>query len=92
MRHNHQNSLSSGGSGYTLNRAALKLLQQEGLLDDSLWSDLFDSREDVFIGSMFSSVGVYVSVTIDDYQGGRYLGSAGASFRYRKYTVDLTDL
>lgn len=71
-----------GGPGYTLNRAALQLLQN-GLLDEWLSSEV-DSREDVLIGGLFSHVGVYVSVTIDKHHGGRYIGSAENSFRFKE--------
>lgn len=74
-----KSTFPAGGSGYTLNRAALQLLQRN-LLDD-LFSNLFDSREDVLLGSMLSSVGVYVSVTFDDHHGGRYIESAENSYR-----------
>jgi hypothetical protein len=72
----------AGGSGYTLNRAALKLLQN-GLLDE-IFNSTVDSREDVLLGAMLSTVGVFVSVTIDKHHGGRYLGSAEKSFRFKK--------
>ena len=71
----------AGGSGYTLNRAALQLLQR-GVLDE-MFTDFPDSREDVLLGRMFSSLGVYVSVTIDQHHGGRYLGSSENAYHMK---------
>lgn len=62
-----------GGSGYTLNRAALRLLAEEGGPLDMLFTDLEDSREDVLIADLLLSLGVVISDTRDDKGAFRYL-------------------
>ena len=59
-----------GGPGYTLNRAALKILVQEGL--PTVLANLTDSREDVFIAEALRYSGVTVSDTRDALGGWRY--------------------
>ena len=70
----------SGGSGYTLNRAALDMFVVEGLT--SFLPNATDSREDVFIGSYFCTKGVFVSDSRDANNGTRYAGSGESSFNF----------
>jgi len=60
----------AGGSGYTMNRAALALLVEVGL--PSFLPDAIDSREDVFVGSFFCKQRVYLSDSRDSLGGLRY--------------------
>ena len=60
-----------GGPGYTLNRAALEVFGTKGMAE--FLSDATDPREDLFIGSFFSSNGIFLSNTVDDHGGRRYL-------------------
>ncbi|KAL7548096.1 hypothetical protein ACHAWF_011383 [Thalassiosira exigua] len=70
----------AGGSGYTLNQAALKLFGKTILT--RFQASTKDSREDVFMGSAFDEEGVYVSDTRDRRNASRYLGSAARSARF----------
>jgi hypothetical protein len=65
----------------------LQLLQRNL---DTYFPDAIDPREDAFMGGLFSSLGVYVSNTIDDSRGARYLGSAEQSFRFQ-YGVPISE-
>jgi len=71
----------AGGSGYTLNRAALDLFGKVGL--PSFMSETIDSKEDFFMGRFFQDNGVGVSDTTDNKNGQRYAGSAQNSFQFR---------
>ena len=51
------------GTGYTLNRAALRLLGREGV--DTWYPDLADAREGALVGSFFASRGVHLSHVFD---------------------------
>jgi len=85
MFHRKQKRLSvfpAGGSGYTLNRAALDLFGRIG--SDSYQSDVVDAREDVFVGSFFHDEGVYLSHDLDQSGGHRYGGSAESMARHHK--------
>jgi len=62
-----------GGGGYTLNRAALRLLAQEGGLLYTELQNHEDSREDLFIASLMGKVGTYVSDTRDETGAFRYI-------------------
>lgn len=62
-----------GGPGYTLNREAVRLLAREGGLLDTILHDNEDPREDVFIASLMSEIGVVVSDTRDETGAFRYL-------------------
>jgi len=70
----------SGGSGYTLNRAALDIFAEDGL--PSFSPNTTDPREDLFIGSYFCSKGVFVSDSRDANNGTRYAGSGENSFNF----------
>jgi len=63
-----------GGPGYTLNRAAVKRLVEEGLPHSM--TDTQDLREDVFVGGMLHTMGVLASDTRDDHNSWRYVESA----------------
>lgn len=82
-----------GGSGYVLNKAALKFFGEHGLNDHATLKNLYrnddvsylynvtDSREDIIIGQFFTDRGMYVSNTYDVKNGGRrFAGSAQNSF------------
>ncbi|KAL3776963.1 hypothetical protein ACHAWO_008743 [Cyclotella atomus] len=77
----------AGGSGYTLNRAALQLLQTHL---GTYFPDDIDPREDAYMGGLFSSLGVYVSNTLDGSRGARYIGSAEQSYRFQ-YGVTVSE-
>jgi glycoprotein-N-acetylgalactosamine 3-beta-galactosyltransferase len=62
----------SGGSGYLLNRAALKLLRQPGTLD-TFQENTTSPREDFYMGTLMSKFGVYTSNTFDSEHGARFL-------------------
>jgi len=70
----------SGGPGYTVNRAGLKLLGEVGL--PTFLPNATDSREDVFIGSFFSGQNVILTNTQDLSGAFRYWGSAETGFNY----------
>lgn len=70
----------SGGPGYTINRAALAVLVEQGI--PTFLPDNKDSREDVFLGSFFCEVGVYISHSNDENDGERYWSSAEFSSKY----------
>jgi hypothetical protein len=56
-----------GGPGYTLNRAALKLLVEEGLNETRFpINNITDSREDIFVSYILSDLGVAVMDTRDE--------------------------
>jgi len=59
-----------GGSGYTLNKAALQIFGEKGY--HAFHTDAQDSREDVFIGGLFYDYAVHTSDTRDDYGAQRY--------------------
>lgn len=62
---------NGGGSGYTLNRAALELLAERGLPQCS--ADRDDPFEDLYVGECFREMGVLPRETFDDVTGaGRY--------------------
>ena len=63
MRHKGSH-YAAGGSGYTLNRAAVKTLFEEAL--DFFLTDNEDSREDVFVSSLLGAVGVELTAAIDE--------------------------
>lgn len=82
-----------GGSGYVLNKAALKFFGEHGLNHHATLKNLYrnddisylhnvtDSREDIIIGQFFTDRGIYVSNTYDVSNGGRrFAGSAQNSF------------
>ena len=62
-----------GGGGYTLNREALRLIGDEGGPLHTLLTDNVDSREDLFIASLLSTVDTYVSDTRDETGAFRYI-------------------
>ncbi len=70
----------AGGPGYTLNRAALSILNRQ--LDTYLPENI-DSREDILLGGAMHGGGVEVSLTLDANNGGeRYGESAQAQFDF----------
>jgi len=74
---------SSGGSGYTLNKAALKALVVHGL--PKLYVDMETSAEDVLIAWVFRRMGIYPYETKDATGAERYNPlSPGRHYRYRK--------
>lgn len=60
---------AAGGSGYTLNKAALKLFMTKG---QHFKQDRAASAEDLFISQAFAEHGVYVYPTHDQANGERY--------------------
>ena len=69
-----RNSLfPQGGGGYTLNREAVRLIGVEGGPLDTILADSEDPREDVFISSLLSEIGTFVSDTRDDTGAFRYI-------------------
>ena len=71
-------SFPLGGSGYTINRNALRLIGVEGGALDTHLAHNVDSREDLFASSVLSLVGVVISDTRDDTGAFRYLTFAPA--------------
>ena len=63
MRHKGSH-YAAGGSGYTLNRAAVKVLVEEAL--DVFLTDYEDSREDVFVSSLLEKVDVKLTAARDE--------------------------
>lgn len=62
-----------GGSGYTLNREALRVMgDKDGPLHTVLTEEV-DPREDLFIAALLSNVATYVSDTRDDTGAFRYI-------------------
>ena len=72
-----------GGSGYTLNKEALRLIGVEGGPLDTILSDYEDPREDVFITSVLEEIGTFISDTRDDTGAFRYI-------RHRPIDVRIT--
>ena len=65
---------NAGGSGYTLNRAALKVLVEDGLPNAKSARDT-DSKEDVLVGQILNSFGISPIDTRDEFGGFRYIPS-----------------
>lgn len=63
MRHKGS-YFAAGGSGYTLNQAAVKLLAEHAL--DMFLTENVDSREDVFVSSLLEKVGVKLTHANDE--------------------------
>ena len=68
----------SGGAGYAMNNAALKLLVEDGI--PTFLPNATDSREDVFVGSIFAGMGIFVADTFDVKGGARFFGTAQLSY------------
>lgn len=62
-----------GGSGYTLNREALRLIGDEDGPLYTVLTEEADPREDLFIATLFSKVDTYVSDTRDATGAFRYI-------------------
>jgi len=73
----------AGGPGYTLNRAALEVFANSGFGLPEI-RELYDSREDVFIGETLARQGVYVSHVLDQSKGWRFGESAEFSSNHKK--------
>ena len=73
---------NSGGSGYTLNKAALKLLVVNGF--PRLFTSAVTSMEDVMVARILRHYGVYPYETKEESGGERYLPfSPGYHYSYR---------
>ena len=77
---NRHEFFNSGGSGYTLNQAALKALVLQGL--PHWYVNVTSSAEDVYIARTFRELGIYPYETKDAYGGERY-GPRTPGFLYR---------
>ena len=65
-------------AGYVLNRAALELFGKYGV---STWlAEALDPREDVFMGSFYYSIGLYLADTHDMHGGIRFGGTARSCY------------
>ncbi len=69
----------AGGPGYTLNRAALEILNRQ--LDTHLTDDI-NSREDIYVGGAFHGAGIEISQTSDANGGERYGHCAQSQFDF----------
>ncbi len=74
-----------GGPGYTLNREAVRLMGSKGGALDTHLAENVDSREDVFMASLLSSLGVVISDTRDDTGAFRYIKHRPKDCREAKY-------
>jgi glycoprotein-N-acetylgalactosamine 3-beta-galactosyltransferase len=68
---NMEDIFNSGGSGYTVNKASLKLIVTEGFPNH--WPHAHSFSEDTFIAKIFRKFGVYPYDTKDDDGGERYM-------------------
>lgn len=91
---NMEDLYNTGGPGYTINRAALKLLVVQGL--PRLFTEQRTSAEDVFTARIFSQLNVGVYNTRDELGSERYMHfPPGRSYHgqeprfYRRYTAPL---
>mmetsp|Transcript_24807 Transcript_24807/g.28672 ORF Transcript_24807/g.28672 Transcript_24807/m.28672 type:complete len:494 (-) Transcript_24807:229-1710(-) len=71
----------SGGPGYTLNRAALEVLVEQGF--PTLFQDLEDPREDIYIASTFYRKGIWITDTDDALGQRRYGESAETEWKFK---------
>lgn len=62
-----------GGSGYTLNREALRVIGDKNGPLYTVLTEEIDPREDIFIAALLSEVATYVSDTRDDTGAFRYI-------------------
>ena len=75
---------NSGGAGYTLNKAALKLLVVEGF-PNHFQHDVI-AWEDLMVGRTFRELGVFPYNTKDDLGGERYMHwTPGKHYKYRRF-------
>ena len=65
------NIFNSGGSGYTMNKAALKLLVVDGM--PNMFAHLKDFSEDTRVAQIFKHFGVFPYETKDEAGGERYM-------------------
>jgi len=78
---------NSGGSGYTLNKAALKLLVVNGF--PQFFMHAVTSMEDVMVARILRQYGVYPYETKDEAGGERYMPfSPGYHYSYRMPAAD----
>ena len=61
----------SGGCGYTLNRAALKLFVEECV--PNFYPNAMNSREDFYVGGCFANFGIHTVDTRDEHGAWRYV-------------------
>jgi glycoprotein-N-acetylgalactosamine 3-beta-galactosyltransferase len=66
-------AFAAGGSGYTLNREAVKILNRLLVQDSLNMSSAVDSREDVIVSKYLEEVGITCSDTRDDSGAFRYV-------------------
>jgi hypothetical protein len=71
----------SGGTGYTLNRAALRVFSERSLAH--VFPNAHDSREDMYLGGALAEQGIFVSDTKDVNDGDRYGGSATSTYNFK---------
>lgn len=71
MGGDRNNIFNSGGSGYTMNKAALKLLVVEGI--PNMLQNLKDFSEDTRVAQIFQHFGVVPYETKDENGGERYM-------------------
>jgi len=82
LKGNMNHLFNSGGSGYTLNKAALKLLVAVAFPECSV--DRKTSAEDVMVAECFREYGVYPYETKDEFGGERYMPfSPGTHYEYK---------
>ncbi len=80
----HESMFPLGGSGYTLNREALRLIGVEGGPLDTEHTEEKDSREDLFISLLLRKVDTVISDTRDDTGAFRYMTFApGRKVRWK---------
>jgi hypothetical protein len=79
--HSHKGMpMISGGPGYTLNRAALRVFSERSLAH--FFPNAHDSREDMYLGGALAEHGIFVSDTKDVNDGDRYGGSATSTYNF----------
>jgi len=86
MSGNNQTYFNGGGSGYTLNRAALKMLVQEGFPVCRPFVNA--SAEDRFVGDCFRSFGVRGYDARDDAGEQRYLNEPNFVYYFHPNNTD----